>query len=135
MRENFDALYADFRQYYHVNLLDVLKFDGSLTVREAVILVEQLPFEARTVGMLQGGVEFRGWTVDRHLQASIVDALNSLNYMFLAVNTKKKPKPPVPLQRPGDAERKKQAKQNNPFALMVKSKMANPMIVDAEGGV
>lgn len=104
-----------------MKILDVLKFDGSLPPWEAAILLKKLPLESRTVAAAQGGDEFLGWTMDRHLQASVLDAINTLTYVFVSANSKKKPKPPKPVSRPGDAERKREAKQNNPFALTVKA--------------
>jgi len=87
------------------------------------MLLRRLPLESRTIAAQQGGDEYWGWTTDRHLSASILDALNSLTFAFISANSRKKPKVPKPVPRPGDSERKKEAKQNNPFALMVKSQM------------
>lgn len=123
MHDHFEELYADFREFYNLRLTDVLKFDGSLSVWEAALLAKKLPERSRTIAALQGGVEYQGWTLDRHLLASLLDAINSNTFAFVSANSKKKPKPPKPVQRPGDAERKQKEKENNPFALMVKKQM------------
>src|SRR5690606_40909131 len=69
--EHGDALIADFREYYSVRLLDVLKFDGSLNVAEAAILARKLPPSSRTVAAVQGGDEYWGWDFERHVLVSI----------------------------------------------------------------
>lgn len=85
--------------------------------------MKQLPDRSRVVAASQGGSEYRGWTFDRHLLAAILDALNINTHAFVSANSKRKVKSPKPVPRPGDEERKKEAKQNNPFALMVKAQM------------
>lgn len=114
---------ADFREFYGLRLLDVLRFDGSLPVWEAAILARQLPQTSRTFAGMQGGAEYLGWDLDRHLLAAILDVLNANLYAFVQSHSKKKLKVPPPVPRPGDAERKKQQMLNNPFALQVSSAM------------
>lgn len=114
---------ADFREYYGLHLPDVLRFDGSLPVWEAAILATQLPPTSRTVAVVSGGIEYWGWTLDRHLLAATLDAINTHAFAFVQSNTKKKVKQPYPVPRPGDAERKKQAALNNPFAMQVNKAM------------
>lgn len=116
---------ADFREYYNLNLADVLRFDGSLPVWEAATLAKQLPPSSRTAAAMQGGSEYWGWTIDRYLLTALLDALNANTYAFVAANSKKKPKPPKLTPRPGDEERKQQAKMNNPFALTVQRTLQN----------
>lgn len=72
---------------------------------------------------MQGGAEYIGWTQDRHMSATIIDILNGLTFAFVSANSKKKPKAPKPVWRPGDKERKRKEKQNNPFGMMVKKQM------------
>jgi len=118
-------MFADFREYYNLRLSDVLEWDGSLPVWEAAILALELPHTSRTMAMLQGGKEYWGWTLDRHLFASLLDAIQVDTFAFVQAHTKKKVKPPKPVQRPGDAERVKRENDNNPFAQMVKMQMKN----------
>ena len=121
--EHGDELIADFREYYSVRLLDVLKFDGSLNIAEAVILARKLPPSSRTVAAVQGGDEYWGWDFERHVLVSILEAINAGNHLFASANSKKKIKPPKRLPRPGDEERKRKERENNPFALMVKRQL------------
>ena len=122
---------ADFREYYGLRLSDVLRFDGSLPVWEAAILATQLPPTSRTAAMVQGGIEYWGWTLDRHLFAATLDAINTHVYAYVQSNTKKKVKQPHPVPRPGDEERKKQAALNNPFAMQVNKAMNDMMSEEA----
>ncbi len=124
-------MFADFREYYGLRLTDVFRFDGSLLVGEAAILARQLPHTSRTMCAVQGGMEYRGWDVQTHLLAALVDSLNVSNYMFAKVNSKKRVKAPAPVPRPGDAERRKRENMNNPFAQMVQAQM-NDLTVDAK---
>jgi hypothetical protein len=103
--------------------MDVLKFDGSLPVGEAVILTKQLPHTSRTIACVQGGIEYWGWTIDRHLMTSLLDAINVNTYAFVQANTKSNVQEPTPQARPGDEEKKRQAKLNNPFAQIVNQQM------------
>lgn len=114
---------ADFREYYNIRILDVLRFDGSLPIWEAAILAKQLPLTSRLKTMLQGGDEYFGWSLDTYLLAAVLDAVNAHAYAFVQANTKKKVKAPRPVPRPGDAERKKQKALNNPFAMQVNAQM------------
>ena len=47
----------------------------------------------------------------------------TLATIYSPVQTVKKIKPPKRLPRPGDEERKRKERENNPFALMVKRQM------------
>lgn len=125
-------MFADFREYYNLRLSDVLEWDGSLPVWEAAILAKELPHSSRTMAMLQGGKEYWGWTLDRHILASLFDAVQVDTFAFVQANSKKKVKAPSPMPRPGDAERKKIENANNPFALMVKAQMQKLTADDAK---
>lgn len=114
---------ADFREYYGLRVTDVFKFDGSLPLWEAAILARQLPLTSRTLCAIQGGREFLGWDVNTYMLATIVDLLQVEGYMFAKVNSKKKPKVPKMVARPGDAERRRRENAQNPFAKMVQAQM------------
>ena len=116
---------ADFREFYGLRLSNVLRFDGSLPVEEAAILARQLPHNSRTLAALQGGEEYRGWDIQTHLLAALVDAMNTNTFLFAKVNSKKRVKAPHPVPRPGDAERRKREAMNNPFAQMVQAQMTD----------
>lgn len=125
-------MFADFREYYNLRLSDVLDWDGSLPVWEAAILAKELPHSSRTMAMIQGGKEYWGWTLDRHLLATLVDSVNVDTYAFVQANSKKKIKLPAPTPRPGDADRKREENANNPFAQMVKMQMHKLKTENAE---
>jgi len=112
-------MFADFREYYGLRLTDVLRFDGSLSIREAAILARQLPQASRTFCAIQGGDEFRGWSIDTYLLAALLDSMNTNTFAFIKANTKKRVKEPRPVPRPGDAERRKRENASNPFAQIV----------------
>lgn len=116
-------MFADFREYYGLRITDVYRFDGSLPLWEAAILARQLPLTSRTVAAVQGGKEYLGWDVNTHLMAALVDSVQISNYMFAKANSKKRVKEPIPVPRPGDAERRKRENMNNPFAQMVQAQM------------
>lgn len=116
-------MFADFREYYGLRVTDVFKFDGSLPIGEAAILARNLPLTSRTIAAAQGGAEYMGWDMNTHLLAALVDSVQVSNYMFAKVNSKKRVKAPVPVPRPGDAERRKREAMNNPFAQMVQAQM------------
>jgi hypothetical protein len=125
-------MFADFREYYGLRLTDVLRFDGSLPVREAAVLARQLPLDSRTHAAVQGGSEYRGWTIDTYLLAALVDALNTNTFAFVKANSKKRVKEPRPVPRPGDAERRKRENASNPFAQMVASSLDELKTTSAE---
>jgi hypothetical protein len=116
-------MFADFREYYGLRLSDVMRFDGSLPIWEAALLAEQLPPTSRTFSALQGGSEYRGWSIDTYLMASLVDAMNMNSFLFAKANSKKRIKEPKLVPRPGDAERRKQERDMNPFAMHVKQSL------------
>lgn len=125
-------MFADFREYYGLRLTDVLRFDGSLPIPEAAILARQLPPTSRTMAAIQGGDEFRGWSIDTYLLAALVDALNTNTFAFVKANTKKRVKEPRPVPRPGDAERRKRENASNPFAQMVMSSLDEMKTTDVK---
>lgn len=71
-------LFADFREFYGINLSDVWR--GMLSVREVFILSEQLETkpESRYRAALLGGPQFIGWGTDRYLTADVRDMLLAL---------------------------------------------------------
>ncbi len=67
-------------------------------------LVEHLPEDSATVAALRGGLdhaaEHRSWTSVAHLLATVADAVQLNTWATVAVNAKRRPKPPAPLPRP-----------------------------------
>lgn len=123
-------MFADFREYYGLRLSDMLKFDGSLPVWEVAVLAKSLPLTSRTAACLNGGMEYWGWGVDRHILVSLLDAVNINTYAFASANSKKKLKPFKETPRPGDAEKRQQEKLNNPFAKMLQAQMQQLDVTD-----
>jgi hypothetical protein len=109
-----DEIFADLLQYCGVNLVVALKPGSGFSPRQLLALIHQLPVESRTVAAIQGGPEFRSWTPDTYLLAAVIDAVRENTWAFVSANSKKKPKPPEPVKRPGKAKKKK----TNSFAAM-----------------
>jgi hypothetical protein len=79
-------------------------------------MIRNLPIESATISALRGGAEFRGWGVDRYLSAALIDAVQNNTYAFVSANSKRRPKPPEPMERPG----KKKQTGGNTFAAMAR---------------
>lgn len=85
-------------------------FTGALTPRRALVLAERASHDPRShlrASML-GGPEHLGWGIGEHLQATLIDAVNTNTVTTARVNGAKKAKPMPPTWRP--AQQKKQAK-------------------------
>lgn len=85
---------SDFRRYHGVWLWDAL---DEVPPRILLALAEDLQFEPHSAfaASLQGGPQYRGWGVDRHMAANLWD-------LTAAVNTapkKKAPQHPRPTKR------------------------------------
>lgn len=50
------------------------------------------------------------WSSEAYLLAGVLDAVNQLAWMTAAVNSKRKPKRPEPIPRPGKAAKKPKTK-------------------------
>ncbi|GAB3475266.1 D site-binding protein [Amycolatopsis cihanbeyliensis] len=117
-----ECLLADFQRYYQLDLRDLLRAGSGLSPRRALALVRQLPPESATVAALRGGAEFRGWGPDRYLLARLIDAVKENTHVFIAANSKHKPKPPEPVERPDFAAGRK--RRGNSFTAMAGSRIA-----------
>jgi len=118
-----EHLIADFEQYTRYHFGDVLKDGSGLTPRLALILINQLPIESRTMAVLQGGAEFIGWDRKMYMLANLIDATNQVAYVTVAAASgKKKPKKPTPIERPGMAVNRKRGK--NSFSSVAQNMMA-----------
>ena len=87
------ALVSDFRRYHGVWLWDAI---DEVPPRILLALVEGLPDTSAYAASTQGGREYQGWGVDRHMAANLWDLL-------AAVNTDPKKRPP---QHPRPNKRK-----------------------------
>jgi hypothetical protein len=100
---------ADFLDHYHgLDILDLIR--GRLSPRRCLALVEQLPLNSRFATAKRGGVQHYGWDRQTYVLADIFDALSSLIYITLMVNSRhpKRVEEPKPYPRP-DADKKKQS--------------------------
>lgn len=112
-----EELVADFEQYTNHHLVDLFVEESGLTPRLAIVLIQQLPLEARTIAAMRGGDEFRGWGLDRYLLAQLIDAVNQTTYVTVAANSgRKKPSRPKPVDRPESVVKRKRG--TNSFARM-----------------
>lgn len=120
--EHGEELFADLIEYNGINLVQALKPGSGFSPRQLLILVRQLPPESRTVAAIRGGAQFRGWDSDRYLRAAMVDAIRENTYAFIAANSKRKPKPPEPIERPDKTSKRRQNK--NAFAVMAANRIS-----------
>ncbi|MFB9485209.1 hypothetical protein ACFFSH_38450 [Streptomyces filamentosus] len=92
------------------SLLDLWR--GGLTWRELRVFLRYLPRDSATARAVRNASpEEEAWTMDRHLLASIVDAVRESTYAAIKLGGDPKKtgrlKPPAPIPRPGVAETQK----------------------------
>jgi hypothetical protein len=105
--EHGAALVADFRSHFHVWLWDAIE---ELSPRILLALVGELPDNGSFAASVQGGREFQGWGIDRHMLANLYDATATAGGL-----TKKGAKTPVEHYRPG----KKPKQGGVPFRALI----------------
>ena len=81
-------------------------FGDRISPRRLLWLCSQLPEDSATVIALRGGEEWRGWGTAEQLLATLIDAVQWNTYATIAVNSKKPPRKPAPVPRPGDMKRR-----------------------------
>lgn len=113
MNEHGDEIMADFLSEYGIDILDL--FRGRLSPRRALALVEQLPLTSRFATAQRGGVQHYGWDRQTYLLADIFDAIASLMYVTVAVNSKDPKKLNAPDRYPRPEEK---SKNNKPDILL-----------------
>lgn len=116
-----EYLLADLRRYYQIDLRDVLVDGSGLSPRLVLAYIRHLPPESATVAHLRGGQQFQGWGHELYMLANILDAIRENTYAFVASNSKRKPKPPEPFERPAV----KQKKKTSVFASMARAAWRN----------
>lgn len=72
-----------------------------LSPRRMWVLLTRLP-----AGQVPWDDTQAAWSVEAHLLAHLVDAINQLTWVQVAKASKHRPKQPKPLQRPGDRQRR-----------------------------
>lgn len=97
--------------------MDILREDSGFSPRQIVLLIKGLPVESRTIALMRGNEELRGWGVDRYQRAAMIDAVRENTFAFISANSKRKPTPPEPTYRPKEkAAKKRNTGQPNLFA-------------------
>ncbi|WP_411140104.1 hypothetical protein [Streptomyces sp. x-80] len=92
------ALRADLQRYYDLDLADLWR--GALTPRRAWQLTEHLPPDSALAASLAGGLEHRGWTVQTHLLAALLDAVRFADANNVRVSGGRLKREPVPVPVP-----------------------------------
>ena len=72
------------------------------SLRRVWVLLQRLPQGSWIQGQGPGS-----WTNEAYLLANVIDALNQVVWVLVATNSKRKPKQPKPVPRPGQAKQKK----------------------------
>lgn len=68
-------------------------------MRRLVVLLDHLPRESATVRAVVG--ERARWGESEHLLADVVDLMHAQLWQFASAHSKKRPKRPKPIRRPG----------------------------------
>lgn len=92
-----DAVVSDLSEYHHIDLVSVLR-DHSISPRMLLARLKSLPDTSALHASVRG--EPRGWGGDRHLLATVIDAIQVNTWITKAASTKRKPRKPKPIKRP-----------------------------------
>ena len=114
---------GDFQAHYNLDFVALLRTDSGYSPRRILALIRQLPIESATQARLRGGEHFAGWGLDQYFLAALVNAVRENTYAVIAANSKRKPKPPEPVETP-DQQQRKQQPQTNRFAAMAGARIA-----------
>lgn len=98
-------------------LKDVLRDVPPMTPREVLAWVRNLPLDSATVASIRGGSQFRGWDNQMYMLTNIVDAVRENTYATVSAHSKRRPKPPKPLDRPRAAKGKAKSPMANRFMM------------------
>lgn len=84
-------------RFYGVDLFDL----GSpwLSMRRLIVLLDHLPRESATVRAVVG--DRARWGDTEHLLADLIDVAHWQMWQFSSAHSKKRPKRPKPIRRPG----------------------------------
>ncbi|GAB4584400.1 D site-binding protein [Nocardia sp. IFM 10818] len=105
-----------------MDLRDLFVPESRLTPRAVINLIKYLPLGSAYSAELRGGPHFRGWDESRYIGVATVNALRSLQHLYLSVNSKNKPKPPEPFPLPDSKNKKRDAPGS--FASIAKAHLA-----------
>ncbi|WP_289009968.1 hypothetical protein [uncultured Thermomonospora sp.] len=134
-----DAIEADLRQYYGVDLLDVWR--SRLTPRQVLVLIDQLPRHSRYLAAVADDDEVADqladepdgpppppplteWSAEVERLTLIADRLGELITLFAAVNSKKKPPPYRNLPRPVTARQRAERRRRERKRDLIAERLA-----------
>lgn len=114
--------------YYRLDLRDLFSDEDPLDPRWVLSLVSHLPTDGAFWASRRGGVQYRGWDMDRYALVALINSVRQTNYILTLVNRdpkKRPPDPPDPFPTPDDTE-KKSVSRHKPgsFAAIAASMMA-----------
>ena len=118
-----EILIPDLKHEYDIDLRDLFSEDRPISPRWVLTHVRALPMGSAFIAEIRGGSEFRGWDQGRYMQASLIDAIRLLQYIFILAHVdpkKSKPKPPNAYPLPDKSIRKKQADKPGSFGFIAK---------------
>lgn len=92
LNKHGEAIEADLRRHYQIRIADLFRPDCDLTPREVFSYLAFMPEDSAYHAELQGGQQFRGWTIDRYFLAAALDVLQAANYQRSG-GKGRKPKP------------------------------------------
>lgn len=114
-------LTADFQRHYGLRLSAVVA--GSVSPKSAVAMVTHLPEDSAFVVAVRGGREHTGWDTVAYLLAALIDSVNLTTWAVRAQNTKRPPRKPQPIERPGSNTRRVRSAEimirDNPRAMPI----------------
>lgn len=96
-----EFLFADFLNYYGIDLFGMFKDDFELSPRRVVILFLGLPISSESVSRFREVPASSGWGKSEYLTACLIDAVNQNTYATIQVNSSKKLKAPKRFPIPG----------------------------------
>lgn len=98
-----EAVVSDLSEYHRIDLVAAIR-DHTHSPRMLLVRLLELPDTSALAASIRG--EPRGWGTDRHLFATLVDAIQANTWVLTAANSKKKPRRPKPVPRPGRSKRR-----------------------------
>lgn len=98
-----EALEADFFRFYGLDI-------NTCSVRRMMNLFSRLPYNSEVhYDMAEVPRESRVWDINTYMLANVVDMLGVVDWRLVAVNSKRPPRKPKPIERPKLKKPKKKA--------------------------
>lgn len=92
-----EILIPELKHYFGMDLRDLFLEVPPWSPRYVLIHIWWLPVESAFAAEVRGGAEFRGWDESRYMIASLINAIRTLQYLFVLANRDpRKPKPAMP---------------------------------------